>query len=153
MGSTAAVTAAALHDDLAAALLAAELGEPVEAPLHAIDQLFASIPQLRASVPYATLCLLAQLNRHKRIDVRVNVACAVPWFGDLYPEHAERVLAPLLDDLSAKVRQAAIEALGDVLEVVPDLTAALERWKRRARSGRAQEALAIAQRRLSVTEK
>ena len=152
MASTAAVTAAALHDDLAAALLAAELGERVDPPLHAIDQLFASIPQLRASVPYATLCLLAQLARHKRIDVRINVACAVPWFGDLYPERAEAVLAPLLDDLSAKVRQAAVEALADLLEVVPDLTASTERWRRRARSGRAQEALANAQRRLSVKE-
>src|SRR5690242_15800719 len=62
---------------LAAALCSAELGEPQPTqrmPIDALRELFQSAALLRASVPFATVQLLAQLAGDGRVEVRAGVA-------------------------------------------------------------------------------
>jgi hypothetical protein len=89
------------QDLLAHALCAAELNEPFDVhslPIRLLRELFDSIPRLRASVPYATLQLLARLVDDRRAEVRNGVADALPWLGDLYPARVEALLRRLLPE-------------------------------------------------------
>src|SRR5579884_2363157 len=76
-------------DVLAAALLAAELGEPYDTQRidgEALRELFSSMAELHVSVPFATLRLLGRLANDARVDVRAETARALGWFVDQYPE-------------------------------------------------------------------
>jgi hypothetical protein len=86
-------------DPLAHALCAAELNEPFPAdrlPIGYVRELFHAVPHLSATVPYATLQLLARLANDRRYEVRCGVANALPWLADLYPARVEALLRRLL---------------------------------------------------------
>jgi len=106
-------------DPLVDALYAAELGHTLaltgRASLRLVDELFASLPQLRESVPYAALRLLQQLATDPRVALRAACAQALPWFSDVYPGLVEDILLPLAADSEAAVRAAAVDALVDLL--------------------------------------
>jgi hypothetical protein len=133
-------------DPLAAALYAAELGQPVELSPALVKQLFQAIPQLRVSVPYATLCVLWQLATDPKPAIRANVARALPWFAEVYADRAEALLLPLADDDARQVRLAAVDSLVDFLESTADRNALIARWQRY--SGRTREVLERARQRL-----
>lgn len=121
MPATAA--AAPRLDWLAAALCAAELGEPFDlgaAPRSLAFDLLAAIPELRVSVPYATLRLLSRFATDDRTDVRAGVARGLPWFAELYPERVEQELLLLACDSAHKVRVATAEGLADLIESSDD---------------------------------
>ena len=88
-----------IADPLAQALCASELNQPFPAdrlPLWAVRELFAAVPHLSATVPYATLQLLARLANDRRPEVRRGVANSLPWLADLYPARVESLLRRLL---------------------------------------------------------
>src|SRR3954466_11010181 len=92
-------------DALAAALLAAELGEPCDTqrlPAEALGELFSSMNELHVSVPYAALKLLARLATDGRVDVRAQTARALGWFVDAYPKRVDELLLLLACDTSRK---------------------------------------------------
>ncbi len=127
----ASAAAAPSLDWLAAALCAAELGEPFDlsaAPEQLAFELFAAAPELRVNVPYATLRLLARFAADSRAEVRVGVAGSLPWFAELYPEAVEQQVLVLACDSSQKVRSAAAYALADLIETADDAKALVERW-------------------------
>jgi hypothetical protein len=127
------------EDALAAALLAAELNQPFaleDLPGPLIRELFQAMPQLRVSVPFAAMRLLQRLATHGRNDIRFNVARALPYFADLYPDAVEQALLPLACDSLRKVRGVAAEALADLLEVSPDPRAIIARWQRQPEKAR-----------------
>jgi hypothetical protein len=139
-------------DPLAAALLAAELGESFaydRLPMTSINELFASLSELRVSVPFATLNLLGHLASDLRADVRAAVAQGLPWFVDLYPDRTEQLLARLAVDGARKVRTAVSEALADLLEWSPTPADLVARWS--TFPDRAREVLEAARRLLSAT--
>jgi hypothetical protein len=120
-------------DLLATALLAAELGEPFrydQLSTSAIQELFESIGGLRASVPFATLGLLAHLALDERAEVRARVARALPFLADRYPERVERLLIPLACDVTRPVRAAAAQALAALIEASTAPRSLIERWER-----------------------
>ena len=133
---------------LAAALCAAELGEPFafdRAPEIA-PELFSAIAALRVSVPFATLRLLGRLACDDHPDVRAGVARALPWFADLYPDRVEQLLLPLACDSARAVRAAAVDALADLLESAPAAQDIVDRWQ--WHPDRAREVLDRARRKL-----
>jgi hypothetical protein len=137
------------EDALAAALLAAELGEPCATdrlPAEALRELFASIDELHVSVPYATLKLLARLACDGRSDVRAQTARALGWFVDAYPERIEELLLLLACDSSRKVRAAAAESLADLIPRSNDPWELIEQWN--SHPDRAREVLRVARRSL-----
>jgi len=137
------------EDTLAAALLAAELGEPFDAqrlPLEALQELFSSLPELHVSVPYATLKLLSRLANDGRVDVRAQTARALGWFVDAYPDRVEELLLVLACDSSRKVRAAAAESLADLIPRANDPWELIEHWN--AHPDRAREVLKTARRSL-----
>jgi hypothetical protein len=136
-------------DDLANALLAAELGEPGdtgELGSGALNELFESMTDLHVSVPYATLRLLGRLASDGRSDVRARAARALGWFVDTYARRVEELLLPLACDSSRKVRVAAAEALADLIPVANDPWKLMENWE--AHPDRAREVLRVARRSL-----
>src|SRR5581483_890728 len=132
-------------DPLAAALCAAELGEPFDLDHASTDlwrELFSAVPKLRVCVPFATLRLWARLAGDPRAEVRIGVARALPWFAEAYPERVEEILLPLACDSSGKVRAASVGALTDLLELSADPWPIIERWQ--WHPDRAREVLARA---------
>jgi hypothetical protein len=119
-------------DPLVDALYAAELGHTQlialsgRASLRLLDELFSSLPQLRASVPYAALRLLEQVAGDPRVAIRTAVAQALPWFSDVYPALVEEILLALAADPEMAVRAASVDALVDLLATssAPDEVAA-----------------------------
>jgi hypothetical protein len=144
-----AALAAPAPDWLAAALCAAELGEPFDldaAPPRLAQELFAAAPELRVSVPYAALRLLSRFATDARADVRAGVARALPWFAELYPSAVEQQLLLLACDSAHKVRDATAYALADLIETADDPEALVERWQ--GHPNRARDVLARARARL-----
>jgi HEAT repeats len=136
-------------DVLPTALLAAELGEPFDQRRlgpDALRELFASIAELRVSVPYATLELLGRLASDRRVDVRAQAARALGWFVDIYPQRVEELLLVLSCDDHRKVRTAAAESLADLLPRAPDPWELIHAWSEHP--NRAREVLATARRSL-----
>ena len=147
--AAAAVVPATSHDPLATALCAAELGEPSggePAPAQLVRELFDAMPQLRVSVPFATLQLLSRWSRDERPEVRASVAQALPWLVELYPERVEQILLALACDNWRKVRQAVTESLADALESSTNPWALIARWERHPE--RAREVLSAARKSL-----
>lgn len=137
------------HDFLAAALLAAELGEPYDTgrlPPEQLRELFASVHELRVSVPYAALRLLARLASDGRVDVRTQAARALGRFVDAYPERVEELLMVLACDSSRKVRAAAAETLAALIPVADDPWQLIEDWD--AHPDRARDVMLTARRSL-----
>jgi len=137
------------EDQLAAALLAAELGEPFDAQrltLEALRELFSSLEDLHVSVPYATLKLLSRLANDGRVDVRAQTARALGWFVDAYPARVEELLLVLACDTSRKVRAAAAESLADLIPRANDPWELIESWN--GHPDRAREVLKAARRSL-----
>ncbi|HEY2743810.1 MAG TPA: HEAT repeat domain-containing protein [Polyangia bacterium] len=137
------------EDALAAALLAAELGEPHLASRLSSDvlrELFSSVPELHLSVPYATLKLLARLACDGRTEVRAQTARALGWFVDAYPDRIEELLLLLACDSSRKVRAAAAESLADLIPRANDPWELIEQWN--THPDRAREVLEVARRSL-----
>jgi hypothetical protein len=147
-GSPAPIAFARGEDRLASALCAAELGEPWgesdDASLAA--ELAPAIARLRATVPFATLCLLGRLTLSRSPEVRAQVARVLPWLADLYPERVEQLLEPLACDGHRLVRAAVDGALAEILLLARDPRAIIERWE--AKSAHPREALRRARRRL-----
>lgn len=136
-------------DALAAALLAAELGEPCDTQrlgADALRELFTSMNELHVSVPYATLKLLSRLANDGRVDVRMQTARSLGWFVEAYPKRVEELLLLLACDSSRKVRAAAAESLADLIPRANDPWAIIESWN--AHPDRAREVLAQARRSL-----
>jgi hypothetical protein len=103
--------AAVARDALAAALCAAELGEPTGPfSVELVTDLFAALPKLERTVPYATLRLLGRLSRDRRAEVRAAVARALPQFFPLYADEAEALLRRLAGDEHRGVRTTAADA-------------------------------------------
>jgi hypothetical protein len=100
------------RDPLAAALCAAELGEPYHpVSLELLPDLLASLPKLQRTVPFAALRLLGRFARDRHAEVRAAVARALPLFSSRYPEQAEALLLRLASDEQHEVRAAAAAAL------------------------------------------
>jgi len=140
---------ARLRDPLAVALLAAELAEPFpwhELSRSTLSELFDGMAGLRVCVPYATLELLGQLTVDPRADVRAGVARSLPWFADLYPERAEKMLLPLASDSSRRVRASVAESLADLIEASSAPWTLIARWDRQPE--RTREVLRSARKRL-----
>lgn len=136
-------------DVLAAALLAAELGEAFETqrlPTEALRELFSSMTELHVSVPFAALKLLSRLANDGRVDVRTETARAVGWFVDSYPRRVEELLLLLACDSSRKVRAAAAESLAHLIPRANDPWAIIETWN--GHPDRAREVLKTARRSL-----
>lgn len=136
-------------DALAAALLAAELGEPFDTqrlPAEALRELFTSMNELHVSVPYAALKLLSRLANDGRVDVRAHTARAIAWFVESYPRRVDELLLLLACDTSRKVRAAAAESLADLIPRANDPWAVIESWN--AHPDRAREVLKTARRSL-----
>jgi len=137
------------EDPLAAALLAAELGEPCDTqrlPSEALRELFSSMADLHVSVPYATLRLLARLANDGRVEVRAQAARAIGWFVDSHPDRVEELLLLLTCDSSRKVRAAAAESLADLIPRANDPWGLIEPGG--AHPDRAREVLKAARRSL-----
>jgi HEAT repeat protein len=137
------------EDPLAAALLAAELGEPCDTqrlPSESLRELFSSMAELHVSVPYATLRLLARLANDGRVEVRAQAARAIGWFVDSHPDRVEELLLLLACDSSRKVRAAAAESLADLIPRANDPWELIENWS--AHPDRAREVLKAARRSL-----
>jgi HEAT repeat protein len=138
-----------MEDPLAAALLAAELGEPGDTqrlPSEALRELFASMSELHVSVPYATLKLLSRLASDGRAEVRAQTARALGWFVESHPERVEELLLLLACDSSRKVRAAAAESLADLIPRSNDPWELIEQWS--GHPDRAREVLQAARRSL-----
>ena len=137
------------EDPLAAALLAAELGEAFDTqrlPSEALRELFSSMTELHVSIPYATLRLLARLANDGRVDVRTQTARALGWLVDAYPDRVEELLLLLACDSSRKVRAAAAESLADLIPRSNDPWEIIETWSEHP--DRAREVLKAARRSL-----
>ncbi|MDB4971335.1 MAG: hypothetical protein JWN44_7024 [Myxococcales bacterium] len=137
------------EDVLAAALLAAELGESHDTrclPERALRELFTSVRELRVSVPYATLKLLSRLASDSRLEVRVQTARSLGWFVDGYAKRVEELLLLLACDTSRKVRAAASESLADLIPKANDPWELIESWNQHP--DRAREVLRAARRSL-----
>jgi hypothetical protein len=137
------------RDPLAAALLAAELSEPFpfdKLPTASLRELFDGMSGLRISVPFATMNLLERLSEDLRAEVRAGVARSLPWFADLYPERAEKLLMPLANDAARKVRSSVAESLADLLESSTAPWSLIARWERL--SERARDVLKTARKSL-----
>jgi hypothetical protein len=136
-------------DVLAAALLAAELGEAYDTqrlPTEVLRELFTSMDELHVSVPYATLKLLSRLANDGRVDVRAHTARAIGWFVDAYPKRVDELLLLLACDTSRKVRAAAAESLADLIPRANDPWEIIEAWN--THPDRAREVLKAARRSL-----
>lgn len=136
-------------DVLAAALLAAELGEAFDTqrlPTEALHELFGSMEELHVSVPYAALKLLSRLANDGRVDVRAQTARAIGWFVDGYPKRVDELLLLLACDTSRKVRAAAAESLADLIPRANDPWEIIETWN--SHPDRAREVLKAARRSL-----
>jgi hypothetical protein len=136
-------------DVLAAALLAAELGEPCDTqrlPAEALSELFSSMNELHSSIPFATMRLLSRLASDGRVDVRAQAARALGWFVDAYPDRVEELLLVLACDSSRKVRAAAAESLADLIPAANDPWSIIEAWNEHP--DRAREVLEKARRSL-----
>jgi hypothetical protein len=136
-------------DALAAALLAAELGDPYDTqrlPTEALRELFSSMNELHVSVPYAALKLLSRLANDGRVDVRTQTARALGWFVVGYADRVEELLLLLACDTSRKVRAAAAESLADLIPAANDPWGIIEAWN--AHPDRAREVLKAARRSL-----
>jgi hypothetical protein len=136
-------------DALAAALLAAELGEPFDTqrlPSSALRELYSSLSELHVSVPYATLKLLSRLANDGRVEVRAQTARALGWFVDAYADRVEELLLVLACDSSRKVRAAAAESLADLIPRANDPWELIEQWN--SHPDRAREVLKAARRSL-----
>ncbi|MGZ3442933.1 MAG: HEAT repeat domain-containing protein [Polyangia bacterium] len=136
-------------DVLAAALLAAELGESFDTqrlPAEVLHELFASLNQLHLSVPYATLKLLSRLASDDRVDVRAQTARGLGCFVDAYPKRVEELLLLLACDTSRKVRAAAAESVADLIPRANDPWEIIEAWN--THPDRAREVLKAARRSL-----
>jgi hypothetical protein len=136
-------------DELCAALLAAELGEPgptdsLRGPV--LAELFSSVADLHVSIPYATMKLLARLCSDHRTEVRAQAARALGWFVDAYPQRVEELLLLLACDGSRKVRAAAAESLADLIPRANDPWELIEHWNEHP--DRAREVLQAARRSL-----
>jgi hypothetical protein len=132
------------------ALCAAELGEPYDLkrmPIDALRELFSSTAQLRESVPFATLALLARLACDTRLEVRTQVALALSDFVTIYPDRVDELLRLLSCDGARRVRHAATITLAVLLPRVPDPKRVIADWEN-ARPDRAREAMAAARRSL-----
>jgi hypothetical protein len=143
-------SAKAPSDALVGALCAAELGEPydlVHLPIDALRELFSSTAQLRESVPYATMSLLARLACDPRLEVRTQVALALADFVTTYPDRVDELLRLLSCDSARRVRHAASMTLAVLLPRVPDPERIIADWEN-ARADRAREAMAAARRSL-----
>jgi HEAT repeat protein len=119
------------EDALAAALLAAELGDSFDTQRlspEALRELFSSLAELHVSVPYATLKLLSRLTNDGRVDVRAATARALGWFVEAYPHRVEELLLVLACDTSRKVRSAAAESLADLIPRANDPWQLIEQW-------------------------
>ena len=137
------------EDPLAAALLAAELGDSYDTqrlPSEALRELFTSMNDLHVSVPYATLKLLSRLANDGRVEVRTETARALGWFVDTYPDRVEELLLLLACDTSRKVRAAAAESLADLIPRANDPWELIETWN--SHPDRAREVLKAARRSL-----
>jgi HEAT repeats len=118
-------------DSLAAALLAAELGEPYDTPRmpnEALRELFTSMNELHVSVPCATVKLLSRLANDGRVEVRAHTARALGWLVDAYPQRVDELLLLLACDTSRKVRAAAAESLADLIPSANDPWEIIEAW-------------------------
>lgn len=138
-----------MEDPLAAALLAAELGDGFDAQRlssDALGELFSSMGELKISVPYATLRLLGRLASDGRVDVRAQTARAIGWFVDTHPERVEELLLLLACDYSRKVRAAAAESLADLIPRANDPWELIETWS--GHPDRARQVLEAARRSL-----
>jgi hypothetical protein len=138
-----------MADPLAAALLAAELGDGFDTqrlPSDALRELFTSMSELHVSVPYATLKLLSRLANDGRTEVRAETARAIGWFVDSYPDRVEELLLLLACDTSRKVRAAAAESLADLIPAANDPWELIETWNNHP--DRAREVLKAARRSL-----
>jgi hypothetical protein len=104
-------------DPLVAALYAAEVGAPLDppdVPAHLVTELFAAIPRLRETVPYATVQLLGRLANDPRPEVRAGVARAATQLIPVYLEEVTRLLLALASDCARRVRFAAAEGLATI---------------------------------------
>jgi hypothetical protein len=136
-------------DPLAAALLAAELGDAYDTqrlPSEALRELYASMNELQVSVPYATLKLLSRLANDGRVDVRADTARALGRFVESHPERVEELLLLLACDSSRKVRAAAAEALAEMIPRSNDPWELIEHWQ--THPDRARQVLETARRSL-----
>jgi len=136
-------------DELCAALLAAELGEPcptdrLRGPV--LAELFSSVADLHVSIPYATMKLLSRLCSDPRSEIRAQAARALGWFVDAYPQRVEELLLLLACDGSRKVRAAAAESLADLIPRANDPWELIEHWNEHP--DRAREVLQAARRSL-----
>ena len=137
------------EDELCAALLAAEMGEPGATDKlrpQVLTELFSSVAELHVSIPYATLKLLARLCSDPRSDVRAQAARALGWFVEAYPQRVEELLLLLACDSSRKVRGAAAESLADLIPRANDPWELIEHWNEHP--DRAREVLQTARRSL-----
>lgn len=137
------------RDVLAMALLAAELDEPFDTtrlPPDALRELFDCMAELRVSVPFATIKLLARLGADPRVEVRAQAARALGWLVERYPDRVEALLLVLSCDASRKVRAAAAESLADLIPVVDDPVQMIAEWE--AHPDRARDTLQQARRSL-----
>ena len=136
--------------DVSRALCAAEFGESFDLsrlPPNALQDLFAAVPQLQVSVPFATLRLLARLATDTRVDVRMEAAHGLGHFVEIYPEKVEELLLLLACDPSRKVRAAAAATLAALLPRLADPWRLIETWQNE-HPDRAREALRVARRAL-----
>ena len=138
--------------DVTDALCAAEFGESFDLARltpQSLRDLFAAVPQLAVSVPFATVRLLARLTTDGRVDVRVEAAKNLGSFVDIYPERVEELLLLLSCDPSRRVRHAAGETLALLLPRMPDPWRLIETWENE-HPDRAREALRNARRTLAA---
>lgn len=138
-------------DQLTAALCAAELGEPFDFNrFHAqqFRELFAAVPALRVSVPFATLRVLSRLCNDGRVEVRTATARALAEFIDCYPARVEELLFLLACDSSRKVRHAAAETLAKLIPASNDPWRIIEAWQ--DHPDRARDTLKLARRSLPL---
>jgi hypothetical protein len=142
--------AATPPEPLIEALCAAELGEPCDLsriPSDALHELFAQAPRLRRSVPFAAVRLLGRLATDGRADVRADVAHALAWFVEAYPDRIEELLLLLACDPSRKVRHAAAVTLAHLLPRVSNPGRMIATWENE-HPDRARETMATARRSL-----
>jgi HEAT repeats len=136
--------------DVTKALCAAEFGESFDLarlPPQTLKDLFAAVPQLAVSVPFAMVRLLARLATDARVDVRMEAAKNLAQFVEIYPERVEELLLLASCDPSRKVRAAAAETLAALLPRIPDPWRLIETWENE-HPDRAREALRSARRSL-----
>jgi hypothetical protein len=125
----------AVGGDLFAALCAAELDEPFDfrhAPSRLVCDLVTALPDLRRTVPFAALQLVARLSEHVRADVRAKMAALLPGFAELYREQVHLLLLPLSRDPDVTVQVAAAEVVQELLLGGADVDQLLTFWDPRS---------------------